>query len=76
MGKAGTIWEQLRSSQMKTDVFLTMLATASSRAANLIPTFLTPKTVLVALGNVTQGFLEASFLHGAFQNRNEQKKHV
>jgi len=51
----------------KNDALLTMLAIASSRAANRIPIFLTPKPVLVALGNARPDFLEASFLQRALQ---------
>lgn len=40
----------------KTDVFLTMLAIANNRAANLIPIFLTPKTVSMALGKCKARF--------------------
>lgn len=40
----------------KNDVFLTMLDIASSKAANLIPIFLTPKTVSMALGKCKARF--------------------
>lgn len=42
--------------EKRTDVFLTMLAIASSGAANLIPTFLTTRTVSVVLGKCNARF--------------------
>lgn len=42
--------------EKRTDVFLTMLATASSRAANFIPTFLTTRIVSVVLGKCNARF--------------------
>lgn len=41
----------------KNDVFLTMLATASSRAANLTPIFLIPKPLLMTLAKFKSRFL-------------------
>lgn len=40
----------------KNDVFLTVLVTASSRAANLIPMLLLPKPLLMALGKFKSRF--------------------